>query len=355
DAQTGKTSGTTRNGIGPCYADKAYRMDGDRLLNIKLGDLNDDPKKYFAIIKENLMAAAKMYGLSMKEIGDSDDLIKKLEAGFRKIKKHIESDTLYLEKKAQSGARILFEGAQSIMLDITKGSVPYVTSSNTVAAAAYVGGDLSPSYHRKTIGIAKAIMSRVGHGPFASEFGGKRSEDYCMTAVNGKPKYSQTVEIDYGVEKLLKSKEDFDIGVALRILSREYGTVTTRPRRVGILDLVQLSYAIRMNGVNELVINKCDVLNVFASTKKAKIPLVVGYKLDGKNIDYVPGSVISYYKVKPVVEYLNSFRGTVSHIKDFKALPGALREFVLTVERKCGCKITGIGVGPERDQFVKIN
>ena len=212
------------------------------------------------------------------------------------------------------------------MLDITKGSVPYVTSSNTVAAAAYVGGDLSPSYHRKTIGIAKAIMSRVGHGPFASEFGGKRSEDYCMTAVNGKPKYSQTVEIDYGVEKLLKSKEDFDIGVALRILSREYGTVTTRPRRVGILDLVQLSYAIRMNGVNELVINKCDVLNVFASTKKAKIPLVVGYKLDGKNIDYVPGSVISYYKVKPVVEYLNSSQSTVSHIKDFKALPGALRE-----------------------------
>lgn len=351
DAETGKTIGTTKNGIGPCYADKANRMDGDRLLNIKLGDLVDDPQEYFKKIRENYLAACGKYGVNHAH---ADNIIATMESFFNRIKDYIEPDTLFLEKKVEKGAKVLFEGAQSIMLDITKGSVPYVTSSNTVTAAAYVGGDLSPSYHRKTIGVAKAIMSRVGHGPFASEFGGERSEKYCMSAVDGKSKYPQPVEAKYDIEKLLKSGDYFDIGVALRVLSFEYGTVTARPRRVGMLDLVQLAYAIRMNGVDELMINKCDMLNVFARTKRGVLPIVNGYTLDGRSIDYVPGTVKAYYSVKVEVAYKKCFKEDVTGARKFAKLPAELRKLIKELEKFCGCKVAGVGVGPERDQFVRV-
>ncbi len=351
DAETGKTIGTTKNGIGPCYADKALRMDGERLLNIKLGDLLDDSQEYFKKIKANYLAVCGKYGM---DHAHADMIIATMESFFNRIKEYIEPDTLFLEKKAKKGARILFEGAQSVMLDITKGSVPYVTSSNTVTASAYVGGDLSPSYHRKTIGVAKAIMSRVGHGPFASELGGERSEKYCMSTEGGKTKYPQAVEAKYEIEKLLKSGDYFDIGVALRILSYEYGTVSARPRRVGMLDLVQLKYAILMNGVNELMINKCDMLNVFARTKRGVLPIVDGYSLEGRDIDYVPGTVKAYYNVKTNVKYKKCFSEDISGVKKFAKLPAELRALLKEIESYCGCKIAGVGVGPEREQFVRV-
>ena len=354
DAETGKTIGTTKNGIGPCYADKALRMDGDRLLNIKLGDLLDDPQLYFKKIKENYLAVCCKYGVQSTP-NEVQELVAKMESFFNRIKDYIEPDTLFLEKKVQKGAKVLFEGAQSIMLDITKGSVPYVTSSNTVTAAAYVGGDLSPSYHRKTIGVAKAIMSRVGNGPFASEFGGDRSEKYCMAVNdNGMSKYPQAVEAKYDIEKLLSSGDYFDIGVALRVMSYEYGTVSARPRRVGMFDLVQLKYAILMNGVNELMINKCDMLNVFARTKRGVLPIVDGYKLNGKEIDYVPGTAQSYYNVKADISYKKSFKEDISSVRKFAKLPKELQNLIKEIEKFCGCKIAGVGVGPERDQFVRI-
>lgn len=352
DAETGKTIGTTKNGIGPCYADKALRMDGDRLLNIKLGDLLDDPQLYFKKIRENYLAICGKYGMAPAH---ADLIIASMESFFNRVKEYIEPDTLFLEKKAQKGAKILFEGAQSIMLDITKGSVPFVTSSNTVTAAAYVGGDLSPAYHRKTIGVAKAIMSRVGNGPFASEFGGDRSEKYCMAVgKDGVSKYPQAVEAKYDIEKLLKSGDYFDIGVALRVLSYEYGTVSARPRRVGMFDLVQLKYAILMNGVNELMINKCDMLNVFARTKRGVLPIVNGYKLDGAEIDYVPGTVKAYYNVKAEVEYKKCFKEDITGVRKFAKLPKELQSLLKEIEKFCGCRIAGVGVGPERDQFVRI-
>lgn len=352
DAETGKTIGTTKNGIGPCYADKALRMDGERLLNIKLGDLLDDPQLYFKKIKENYLAICGKYGM---EHAHADMIIASMESFFNRVKEYIEPDTLFLEKKVQKGAKVLFEGAQSIMLDITKGSVPFVTSSNTVTAAAYVGGDLSPAYHRKTIGVAKAIMSRVGNGPFASEFGGDRSEKYCMAVTDGgMSKYPQAVEAKYDIEKLLDSGDYFDIGVALRVLSFEYGTVSARPRRVGMFDLVQLKYAILMNGVNELMINKCDMLNVFARTKRGVLPVVNGYKLDGKEIDYVPGTAKAYYNVKADIVYKKCFKEDVSAVRKFAKLPKELQSLLREIEKFCGCKIGGVGVGPERDQFVRI-
>lgn len=352
DAMIGGTVGTTKNGIGPVYADKALRMWGDRLLNIRLGDLLDNREYYFGMLEKNLSEAVKIYGL---EAGEAADLPEKMKQAFEAVAGYVEKDTLFMERMVEKGARVIFEGAQSYMLDVTRGSVPYVTSSSTIAGAAYVGGDLSPQYHRQTMGIGKALMSRVGHGPFVSEFGGAKSEEYCMLAAeDGGPKYGRAVEAQYDLEALIKSEDPFEMAKALRILSGEYGTVTTRPRRVGALDLVQLRHAVRVNGVKGLYLNKCDLLNVFSRTKDGRIPLVTGYELDGEKIDYIPGATGAYGRVKAIIEYFDGFSEDVSEVRVAADLPANLRAVLKRVEEFAGCEIYGVGVGPEREQFVEM-
>jgi adenylosuccinate synthase len=350
DAEIGGKVGTTKNGIGPAYADRSLRMWGDRLLNIRLGDLHGDADHFFEYMKKNLEFTKSAYGIEGEEV-DFDQLA----ADFEKIRDYIEIDTLYLQKLAEQGKKILFEGAQSFMLDVNKGSVPYVTSSGTSAPAAYTGGDLSPNFHGKTIGVAKAIMSRVGHGPFISEFGGERSEEYCMTAnEDGSPTYGRAVEDEYNIDELLASDDPFEMGKAVRHLSGEYGTVSTRPRRIGALDLPQLTYAVKTNGINGLVLTKCDLLNVYSKTAKGMIPIVTGYKLDGEDINFVPGSTRTYGRVEPVIEYREAFSEDISHMRSEDELPQALKDLLKEVEEFVGCEVAGIGVGPGREQYVKL-
>ncbi len=351
DELLGKVIGTTKNGIGPCYSDRAIRMHGKHKAAISMGDLYHDKESSFANIEANLRYIKKTYKFAIKDASSRMDNVK---AAFKKIEKFIEPDPLYMEKQVEKGASVLFEGAQSVMLDVVKGSVPFVTSSNTTAAAAYVGGDLSQKYHRKTIGVAKALMSRVGNGPFVSEFGGSLSEKYCMAVKNDKPVHSKTVEAKQDVEKLLSSENPLKVGIALRVLSGEYGTVTQRPRRIGILDLVQLAYATRMNGVDELVINKCDLLKEYSRTKTKKMPVVTGYTLKGKEIHYIPASIKAHYQLKPKIEYWKSFAQDLVEIRSFDKLPSALKLLVKQIGKKTGCKIVGLGVGPERKQYIAI-
>lgn len=352
DAILGGTIGSTKNGIGPCYADKAYRMMGDKLVNVRTGDLMDDPEYYFSVVEKNFSDAIKEYAL---QIEDPAAVLAEFKDAFEYVKAYIQPDTLFIQKKVEAGARVLFEGAQAVMLDVTKGSVPYVTSSSTIAPAAYSGGDLSPNFHRKTIGITKAIMSRVGHGPFASEFGTKRSEEYCMAAEGNGPKYGRALELEYNLDELIKSEDEFEMGKALRVLSGEYGTVSTRPRRVGSFDIVQLNYAIKMNGVTDLVINKCDLLKEYSRTKKGEMPIVVSYKLNDQEIDYVPGSVSSYAKVQPIIKYLECSADDISDMRNYEELPSSIKNFISEVEDRTDCKVIGVGVGPEREQFIKIS
>ncbi|MDE2590321.1 MAG: adenylosuccinate synthetase, partial [Patescibacteria group bacterium] len=302
DIYTAGKIGTTKNGIGPAYADKAMRMVNGRHVNIKLGELIDNPE-LFDHIKENLERKIKKHDAKDYDV---EKIMANLKKDLKRLMPYIQRDTLFLQKQVYDGKNVLFEGAQSIMLDVTKGLVPFVTSSSTVAAAAFVGGDLPANYHRKTIGVAKAIMSRVGNGPFVSEFGGEKSEEYCKNPANNKDFEKQK----YDVEKLLSSEKPFDVGIALRILGNEYGTVTKRPRRIGMLDLVQLAFAVKTNGVDEIFLTKCDLLVDFAKTKSKKIPVVTEYSLNGKTIDYVPGSNTLYAKVKVKEEYLPSFTET---------------------------------------------
>ncbi|MBY3561759.1 adenylosuccinate synthetase [Rhizobium laguerreae] len=346
DQHTGSALGTTGQGIGPAYADRANRVVEGRIAHLRVGDLLHDPQQVFAATRENLARAVERNAI---ENIDQATLMSAFEIAAQAIIPLIEPDTLWLTKLATAGYRILFEGAQSFMLDVVKGSVPFVTSSSTLASAAYVGGDLSPKFHRKTIGVAKAIMSRVGRGPFVSEFGGAQSEEYSMS--DHAKKQSEEAKLD--VAKLLQSSSAYDIGTALRIKGKEYGATTGRPRRIGAFDLVQLAYATAVNGVDEIYINKCDTLLDFASTSLPGIPIIVDYKLRGESIDYVPASSDLYRLVDPIFSSIPPFHSDISGIREPGDLPPEILSFVQEVEKR-SCRIVGIGVGPARDQFVLL-
>ncbi len=360
DKLLGKAIGSTGNGIGPAYADRALRATGQDSSDLCLKNLRVvdglDYDKVEKVCKDNLKQVVSQYNL--KEI-DVDDLVRNFNFHLVKLGSYFNDDPLFLEKQVKDGKRIFFEGAQSVMLDSDTGSVPYVTSSRTLAGAVYTGGDISVRHKLKVIGVAKAIMSRVGNGPFISEFGGRRSELYC--AVEGGKKYVKEVEREMygtnnssGINKLLQSDDFFEMGVALRMLGGEYGATTKRPRRIGMLDLVMLRQNCLMNGVDELYINKIDCLSDFKKTKLQGIPIVTGYRLGKDLIDYIPPSIDDCYQTTAEIGYLTYHLEDISKIRTFNQLPVEVKNNLLCLETAVGVEIKGIGVGPERDQFVPI-
>jgi adenylosuccinate synthase len=355
DQQTGGSIGTTKNGIGPCYGDRARRMIGDRLVNVRIGDLHNDLDIYLNKIKVNLENEIENYGVSL--IFDKvDKAISDIKTAFQSISEYVEIDTLWMQKQVESGSKVLFEGAQSVMLDVAKGSIPFVTSSYTIASAAYSGGDLSVKYHNKVIGVAKAIMSRVGNGPFTSELGGKESEIYCsLSDSNGVSTHSKEQEQEYDLKANLASDNEMDLSKGLRVVSNEYGVVSRRPRRIGLFDMVQLQYAIRMNGVDELVITKVDMLSDFSKTKFNAIPVVNKYIFKGREIDFIPASATSYYKVAGERLLLPAFDDNIQDVRKQSDLPKTVLGFIDYVQEYTKIKVVGIGVGPDRDQYVDLN
>ncbi len=349
DKSTGKEVGTTSNGIGPAYADQCFRDINGLRKNIRLGDYLSNPTRFVIDVRKNLEEVVERFEIRTdisKEVNEFDQEARKLE-------RYLCGDALFLDKFINEGKNVFFEGANAVNLDRITGSVPYVTSSRTLAAAAYTGGDLSVKYHTKTIGIAKAIMSRVGNGPFVSEFGGEKSEKYCAEE-RGK-KYSKEVEkMMYDVQKLLKSGDLFELGIVLRMLGDEYGSTTGRPRRLGMFDLVMLERDCKLNGVGELYINKFDCLTMFSQTSLPGIPIVTGYKLDGRSIDYIPSSEEELRRVKPVIEYFPHIRQDLSKIRDYEHVSYEARQLVGFIENSVGTKICGIGVGRAREEFIEI-
>jgi adenylosuccinate synthase len=346
----GKDIGSTKNGIGPAYADRAMRAKDKEIKNIRFGDYLAEPDKFKEMARN---ALAKMIVKHEVKNLDADVEIKKFHENVIAIKDYICKDPLKIENLVSSGKNIFFEGAQSVMLDVVLGMTPYVTSSRTIAAAAYTGGDLSIRYHYKTIGVAKAIMSRVGNGPFVSEFGGHKSEVYCAEG-DGKAHMKEQELADFDTETLLQSSDLFKIGIGLRMLTGEYGATTKRPRRIGMLDLVMLRQNCLINGVDELFINKFDCLNIFSKTSLKGIPFVVAYKLDGKKINYMPTTVAEARRAEPVIQYVPHITEDITAIRSYKALPKSVKDVIKFIEKTVGAKIFGIGVGPEREQFVTI-
>ena len=350
DGIFGKEIGSTKNGIGPAYSDRVLRAKSNEIKNIRLGDYLSSPDRFKEMVKQHLVHLITKHGI--KDV-DVEKEMEKFHQSVLEIKKYLCQDPMMIQKLVEQGEHVFFEGAQSIMLDVVTGMTPFVTSSSTVAAAAYVGGDLPNKYHHKTIGVAKAITSRVGHGPFVSELGIEKSEDYWSEGGGFAHTYEKECA-QWKPEELLVSDDLFHIGIALRMLTGEYGATTTKPRRMGMFDLVMVRQNCRLNGVDELYINKFDCLTLYSKTKLPGIPLVTGYELDGKQIDFMPFSIEETKRVKPVVKYMPFIKEDISGIREYDKLPAEVKDMIKFIEEIVGTKVCGIGVGAEREQFVKI-
>jgi len=299
----GKQIGTTKKGIGPAYTDKAAR------IGIRMGDLLD--KEYFA---ERLRDALAQKNMELKMFGKPEMNFEELYNEYlgygEKLRKHICDTSILLNKLVEEGKKVLFEGAQGVMLCIDNGTYPFVTSSSPTAASVPLGAGIAPRYINNVLGICKAYTTRVGAGPFPTEIEG-------------------------------------DLANYIRERGHEYGTVTGRPRRVGYLDCVALRHACRVSGVNHLSIMLFDVLSGME-----KLKICVGYELDGKRVDYVPSCLSALERCKPVYEELPGWKEEIMDVRNFDELPAAAKGYIRRIEELTGVEVAVVSVGPDRTQTI---
>ena len=302
-----KKIGTTKKGIGPCYADKIQRS------GIRIQDLLDDEvftEKVKINIEEKNQLLTKIYG---RDALDPYEIINEFKAYKEIINNHIKDTSLMISNAIKQDKNILFEGAQGTLLDIDHGTYPFVTSSNTSSANAAIGSGVGPLNLNKIVGVTKAYISRVGSGPFITE---------------------QKNDIgDYLIEK-----------------GAEFGVVTGRRRRCGWLDLISLKYSVRVNSLTELFITKLDVLSGLDEIK-----LGVGYKNGDEVITDYPYQQDVFYNAEPVYETFEGWSEDITSVKSFDALPENAKKYINAIEKFIEIPITFISVGPERNQNIVIN
>ncbi len=294
--------GTTRRGIGPCYADKAAR------LGIRVQDLLD-PKilrqKIEVALTEKNVWLERVYGVPPLLL---EEVAGKLESLAQRIRAFVADTSLLVDRALKDGRNVLLEGAQGTLLDLDHGTYPFVTSSNTVAANAATGVGIGPNRIDKIVGVAKAYVTRVGEGPFPTEIAG--------------PDQSR-----------------------MRDLGGEFGTVTGRERRCGWLDLVALRYAVRVNGLTSLALTKLDVLSNFA-----ELPVCTAYRLrDGTETPDFPAHQSDFHHCRPVYETLAGWEEPL-----VDGLPAKARAYVEYIERALGVEISLVGTGAERERVVAL-
>ncbi|CAN5126699.1 adenylosuccinate synthase [soil metagenome] len=294
--------GTTKRGIGPCYADKAAR------LGIRVQDLLD-PKilreKIEVALAEKNVWLERVYGVPPLEL---EEIAGQLESFAQRIRPYVADTSLLVDRALHEGRDVLLEGAQGTLLDLDHGTYPFVTSSNTVAANAATGIGIGPTRIDEVIGVAKAYVTRVGKGPFPTEIEGPHQE-------------------------------------RVRELGGEFGTVTGRERRCGWLDLVALRYAVRLNGITSLALTKLDVLSHFS-----ELPVCVAYRLrDGTETFEFPAHQSDFHHCRPVYEVLPGWGEPLTD-----GLPTAAHGYVEFVERSLGVEISLVGTGAERERVVAL-
>jgi adenylosuccinate synthase len=297
--------GTTRRGIGPCYADKAMR------LGIRVQDLLD-PKilrqKIEVALAEKNLWLERVYGV---EPLDLEELAGRLEAFAQRIRPYIADTSLLVDRALRDGKAVLLEGAQGTLLDLDHGTYPFVTSSSTVASNAATGIGIGPSRIDRVLGVAKAYVTRVGEGPFPTEIEGPDQKH-------------------------------------VRELGGEFGTVTGRERRCGWLDLVGLRFAVRVNGITSLALTKLDVLSAFA-----ELPVCTRYRLeDASQTEELPAHQSDFHHARPVYETLPGWHEPLDHVESLEELPEHARRYVEFVEREAGVEVTMIGTGAERERIL---
>jgi len=299
--------GTTKKGIGPCYADKIQRY------GIRVQDLLDDSvfaEKLSSNLDEKNKLLTKIYN---HDPLSADEIIEEFSEYKEIVQQHISDTSLLVSNAIKENKSILFEGAQGTLLDIDHGTYPFVTSSNTSAANAATGSGIGPLNLDRVVGVTKAYISRVGSGPFITE---------------------QKNEIgDYLIEK-----------------GAEFGVVTGRRRRCGWLDLISLKYSTRVNSLSELFITKLDVLSGLE-----EIQLGVGYKYNDEILTDYPYDQKVAYEAEPIYETFQGWNEDITNIDKFEDLPSNAQKYLKAIENFIGVPITFISVGPERNQNIIIS
>ncbi|MBN1561711.1 adenylosuccinate synthase [candidate division KSB1 bacterium] len=301
-----KKIGTTGRGIGPSYVDKIARV------GVRVCDLLD-ARALAARIGDTLGEHNRVLeSIYHVEPLNADDMVQQCLHFAEKIGDCITDTSVYLDRAIRAGKEILLEGAQGTMLDIDYGTYPFVTSSNPSSGGACVGLGLSPKKIDHVIGVVKAYTTRVGMGPFPTEFDEKFSEH-------------------------------------IRQLGGEFGATTGRPRRCGWFDTIVVENAVRINGLTSLVITKLDVLDSLAEIK-----ICVGYDYNGKIYEHYPADLSTQEKVLPILESHPGWLSSTKQAKTWDELPGNAQKYLLRISELTGVKISIISVGPDRNQTIVL-
>jgi adenylosuccinate synthase len=303
----GEAIGTTMRGIGPCYRDKVGRSHAIRLGDLYRDTLHGRIQQIVRFKAEALRCAA---GGAEPVSLDADEIYQQYRGYAERLRPFVADTTAYLLDAAESGKRILFEGAQGSLLDIDHGTFPFVTSSNSSGVGVSAGSGVPGCYITKVIGIIKAYTTRVGGGPFPTE-------------------------------------QDNETGQEIRERGQEYGTVTRRPRRCGWFDAVAARYTARLGGVDCLAVMLLDVLS-----RLPEIKICTAYDLDGRQTTNFPSHVEDLRRVKPVYETLPGWQEEIIHVRRIAELPNCARDYLDRLSQLLGRPVEVVSVGADREQTI---
>lgn len=299
--------GTTKNGIGPCYADKINRV------GIRIGDLMDRDV-FYQKLKTNLELKNRLFATYYNCEGfDFEEIFTKYTALAERIRPYVKDTEYSANQYIKEGKKVLFEGAQATMLDLDHGTYPFVTSSNPTAGGACVGSGVGPRMMSNIIGVVKAYTTRVGAGPFPAEQSNK-------------------------------------IGEYLRETGHEFGTVTGRSRRCGWFDSVVVRYAAMLNSLDYLAITRLDILDGLDTINICK-----GYMYKGIELKEYPESLNVLQDVEPVYEELPGWKTDISGCKSYDELPENARYYVERISQLVGVPLGIVSVGPDRSQTIVLH
>jgi adenylosuccinate synthase len=300
----GDRVGTTGRGIGPAYADRAWR------LGLRMEDLVDRAA-LTARLERVLPDKNLVLGSMGRPAFTVDELVAQALAWGERLAPYLADATWLVQRALAAGEHVLLEGAQGTLLDLDHGSYPYVTSSNPVAGGACTGGGVGPLQIDEVMGVMKAYATRVGSGPFPTEL-------------------------------------DDDIGRGIAARGREVGTTTGRPRRVGWFDAVPLRYAVAVNSISSIMLNKLDILSGIP-----EIRLGVAYHVDGQRVEQWPSSGATLARATPIYETFDGWDEPLHDVRALADLPENARRYVSALEELAGVPIVLVSVGPERSQTIE--
>ncbi|MFL5643678.1 MAG: adenylosuccinate synthase [Chloroflexota bacterium] len=296
--------GTTGRGIGPTYGDRAWR------LGLRMEDLLDR-----AVLRERIARALVDKNVVLESMGrptfEVEALVDEAARWGDRLRDHLDDTTWLVQAALGRGEHVLLEGAQGTLLDLDHGSYPFVTSSNPVAGGACTGGGIGPLQVDEVIGVMKAYSTRVGSGPYPTEL-----------------------------------HDGIGAGIAER--GHEVGTVTGRPRRVGWFDAVPLRYAVAVNSVSSIMLNKLDILSGLDT-----VCLCVAYDIDGRRVEVWPSSGAALARATPIYETFPGWSEPIHGIRSLADLPENARRYVSAIEEHAGVPIVLVSVGPERTQTIE--